>query len=352
MALPGDRVVGIDVARGLAVLGMMTAHVGPEPGDGAPGARLLHLADGRPSALFVVLAGVSLALLSGGARPVIGRDLARARARVFGRALVVLVIGVGLEALGTPVLVILPTYAVIFAAGCLVLTWRPWVLVVAAVSVALVAPPVRTALGLGTDATDPGGLVGLVVGPHYPALVWFAYLLAGLAVGRQDVTRPAVQRGLVGLGAGLVLLGYVGGWAAQAFGAPASLASISPHSSTTFEVVGNTGTAFVVLAASLAVGHRWPRVVAPVAAVGALALTAYTVHVVVIALVGTDVVWRPTVAGWLAFLGTTTALCWSWRATLGRGPLERAMATVSTGVADLLVPRRPDDASRRPGTRG
>jgi hypothetical protein len=41
-------------------------------------------------------------------------------------------------------------------------------------------------------------------------------------------------------------------------------------------------------------------------------------------------------------------LCWLWRATLGRGPLERVMALVSTGVADLLVPQPPDDAVRRP----
>src|SRR6478735_5927074 len=92
---PGRRIVGIDVARGLAVLGMMTAHVGPEADDVSVG-DLMGLADGRPSALFVVLAGLSLALLSGGAAPVDGRDLARARARIVGRALVVLVIGVAL----------------------------------------------------------------------------------------------------------------------------------------------------------------------------------------------------------------------------------------------------------------
>jgi hypothetical protein len=345
---PGRRIAGIDVARGLAVLGMMTAHVGPEPGGGPPGDGFLRLADGRPAALFVVLAGISLALLSGGVRPAVGRDLARARARIVGRALVVLVIGLALDALGTPVLVILPTYAVLFAVGCLVLSWRPWLLVVSAVVVALVAPPVRTAIGLGTDTTDPGGLVGVLVGPHYPALVWFAYLLAGLAVGRLDVTRPAVQRRLAGVGAALVVLGYTGGWVAQSLGAPYALASIDPHSSTTFEVVGNTGVALVVIAGSLAVAQRWPRLVAPLAAVGALALTAYSVHVVVIALVGTDVVWQPTVSGWLAFLGTTTVLCWLWRATLGRGPLERVMALVSTGVADLLVPQPPDDAVRRP----
>ena len=67
------RIVGIDVARGLAVLGMMTAHVGPDDHGPIPPGGFAQLADGRPAALFVVLAGLSLALLSGSTNPEIGR---------------------------------------------------------------------------------------------------------------------------------------------------------------------------------------------------------------------------------------------------------------------------------------
>jgi uncharacterized membrane protein YeiB len=109
--------------------------------------------------------------------------------------------------------------------------------------------------------------------------------------------------------------------------------------SSTFELMGNTGVAFLVLVASLAAAERWPRAFAPLAAVGSLALTAYTVHIVVIAIIGTSVVWQPTVLSWLAFLGTTTLACWLWARFLGRGPLERVLHEVSTTIALDPQPR-------------
>ncbi|AEI12854.1 hypothetical protein Celgi_2354 [Cellulomonas gilvus ATCC 13127] len=342
-----DRVPGIDVARGLAVLGMMTAHVGPDWSAHAPAAAaVVDLADGRPSALFVVLAGLSLALLSGGPTPARDRDLTRARVRIAVRAVVVLGVGLVLEALGTPVLVILPTYAVLFLLGCLVLRWPVRALVTAAALVALVAPAVRDALGVRTDATDVGGVVGLLVGPHYPALVWAAYLLAGLALGRCDLGARAVRWRTAVVGAALGVVGYGGGWVAQQVLPGSVLTSTAPHSSSTFEVVGNTGVALLVVALAVGLAPRAPHLAAPVAAVGALAFTAYTVHVVAIALLGDHVVWQPTTAVWLAFLLTTTALCWAWRATLGRGPLERGMHALSAGLADALVPHRREPVPR------
>jgi len=58
-------------------------------------------------------------------------------------------------------------------------------------------------------------------------------------------------------------------------GWPERFATTEPHSSTTFEVVGNVGVALLVLAGALVAAERWPRPLAPLAAVGAMALTAY-----------------------------------------------------------------------------
>src|SRR4051812_47891443 len=117
------RIVGIDVARGLAVLGMMTAHVGPDDHGPVPPGGFAQLADGRPAALFVLLAGLSLALLSGAADPVAGTRLVQARVRILVRALLLFALGELLVVLGTPVVVILPTYGLLFALGCVVLRW-------------------------------------------------------------------------------------------------------------------------------------------------------------------------------------------------------------------------------------
>lgn len=333
--------MGIDVARGTAVLGMVTAHVGPQATPGTAGDRVLDLADGRSSALFVVLAGLSLALLSGGAQPVTGRDLRRVRVRVAARAVVVLGVGLLLEELGTPILVILPTYALLFLAGCLVLTWSVRTLVTAAVALAVVGPLVRAVVDLRSAHADHllDELVVLLVGPHYPALVWFAYLLAGLALGRCDLTSGALLRDLARVGGALVVGGYGIGWLAQTLVVDHPLTSTAPHASSTFELVGNTGCALLVVAASLVAAARAPRLSAPVAAVGALAFTAYTAQVVVIAAVGPEVVWRPLATSWLALVVATVLVCWAWRTWLGRGPLERLLHGVSTRVADRLVPR-------------
>ena len=82
----------------------------------------VHLArlsfNGRSSILFAVLAGVSLALLSGRTDPVRGDDLVRARTRILVRAAWVFAIGGALEALGTDVDIILGVYAVSSSSLC------------------------------------------------------------------------------------------------------------------------------------------------------------------------------------------------------------------------------------------
>ncbi|HEY0215473.1 MAG TPA: OpgC domain-containing protein, partial [Cellulomonas sp.] len=98
-----QRIVGVDMARGLAVIGMITAHVGPGgPGDPWP-ASLAQVVDGRSAALFVLLSGLSVALISGGPEPVVGTRRVQARTRLLVRAFGVLGIGALTLVLGTPI---------------------------------------------------------------------------------------------------------------------------------------------------------------------------------------------------------------------------------------------------------
>ncbi|GEL98616.1 heparan-alpha-glucosaminide N-acetyltransferase domain-containing protein [Cellulomonas terrae] len=330
------RIVGIDVARGLAVLGMMTAHVGPDDDGPFPPGGFAQLADGRPAALFVVLAGLSLALLSGSANPVTGTRLVQARVRILVRALLLFALGALLVVLATPVVVILPTYGLLFALGCVALRWSRAALLTAAAVVAVAGPPIGQGIARALEDARPTVLTEITVGHYYPAIVWTAYLLVGLAIGRSDLRSPRL-RGLGALaGLGLVVLGHGGSWVAlHVLGWPAALATTEPHSSTTFEVVGNVGVALLVISGCLVVADRWPRVLAPLAAVGALALTAYSVHIVVIAILGQGVVYDATVEVWLAFLLTTIGLCWLWVVSVGRGPFEWVLHRVSTKAADI-----------------
>ncbi len=326
------RIEGIDLARGLAVLGMVTAHVGP-------GSRWLEIADGRSAALFVVLSGVSVALMSGGAHPVDGVRRVQSRVSILARAFVLLGAGVALAALNTPVVVILPTYALLFAVAACLLGTRVSTLLAATGLVVLLAPPLRVLLeGHITAELNGGGIIDLVIGEYYPALVWIAYLLVGLAVTRADLAAPRTRTAMLIGGAVATVVGY--GSAAvltrvlDAGPTLSRLITAAPHSSSTPEVLGNIGAALLTLVACLWLAERLPRLSAPLAATGALALTAYIGHLLVIWLLGPQVVWLPTVGGWLAFMAVIVGTCWTWRATLGRGPAERVLHRIAARAAD------------------
>ncbi|WP_244571524.1 heparan-alpha-glucosaminide N-acetyltransferase domain-containing protein [Mesorhizobium carmichaelinearum] len=105
--LAADRLAGIDLARGVAVFGMYAAHVGPSPNEGGQIGNLMELTHGRSSALFAVLAGFSIILITGRKAPKSGVAGRQAIARVAIRALVFLALGPILTYLGAPVAVIL-----------------------------------------------------------------------------------------------------------------------------------------------------------------------------------------------------------------------------------------------------
>ncbi|MGV8966934.1 MAG: DUF418 domain-containing protein [Cellulomonas sp.] len=338
------RIVGVDVARGLAVLGMMTAHVGVIRPEFWSPTGWLAVTDGRSAATFAVLSGVSVALLSGGPRPVEGADLLRARVRIGMRAVLLLILGVLLTALGTPVAVILQSYAAYFLLVLPVLRVAPAVLVGLAVVVAVVGPPVCFALADALDGYDGtfALAVDVLISGTYPAGIWMAYVLTGLAVGRLDLLRADVRRGLVLAGAGLAAAGYIGGTLAVRAAAGAEpevlqLLSVQPHADSMFEVVGNTGVALAVLGLCLVLADRWPRLVYPLAATGALALSVYSIHIVAIAALGPQTVREPDRGTHVAFLVVAMVAASAWHAWLGRGPLERLLHGLSTDTAKAVT---------------
>ena len=357
-----QRVVGADVARGLAVLGMFAAHLGDEDEQFWTATGWLQVVDGRSAATFALLAGLSAALLSGGVRPAAGAHLRHARVRILVRALLLLPLGAALISLGTPVAVILPGYAVMFALMVPVLGWRPRNLLLLATLPALVGPVVveafRERARSDPFATGLAQPVDVVVGEYYPAVVWTAYLLVGLALGRLDLTARTLPRRLGLAGAALALVGYGTSAVALRVLGPEdrtllALLTSEPHTDTTPEVVGNTGAVLLVLAASLLAARYAPRLVTPVAATGALALTAYTGHIMVIAVLGDEVVREPSNVLLAVVVVVTLALTTLWRLTLGRGPLENLLSLMSTLTADLLVPAgRRDPAPTAPSPEG
>jgi hypothetical protein len=107
-----SRITGVDLARGLAVLGMFAAHLLwiTEPFDWVDPGSWIAVVQGRSSILFATLAGVSIGLMTGGTQPLAAGPMRTARGRLAVRAGLLWVIGILLIATDVPVYVILPAY--------------------------------------------------------------------------------------------------------------------------------------------------------------------------------------------------------------------------------------------------
>ncbi|WP_447645102.1 heparan-alpha-glucosaminide N-acetyltransferase domain-containing protein [Nocardioides zeae] len=202
------RLAAVDVARALAVLGMVGAHVGstaelvwsdPSTWDG-----LVH---GRSSVLFAVLAGVSVALLTGRTRRPDPADLPALRLSLVGRGAAIFGVGLAVELLGTSVAVILTLYGLLYVAALPFLRWRPSRLIAGAVALAVAGPPLLAVLrAVSLDAYGPG--IDLALFGVYPITVWLALLLAGMALGRCDLARLRTAVLALAVGATVAAIGY------------------------------------------------------------------------------------------------------------------------------------------------
>lgn len=331
-----QRMAGIDLARGLAVIGMLAAHLFAIEAafDWSDPSTWIAVARGRSSILFAMLAGVSIGLMTGGRTPLRAEDLTHARLRLVVRAVALWILGLLLIATGVPVYVILPAYAILFLLTLPFLSLGARALLVLAAALAVAMPFVQVGLDrLPLWTTALGNDLALGIGWHYPFPVWIAFVLAGLGVARAGILRMRVQGWMLAAGSALAVVGYSLGELVQG-GAPFTA---EPHSSGLFEVIGSGGFALAVIAASLLICRTmlvW--VLLPLRAVGAMPLTAYTAQLVVWAVIATLVLGRAgDLAGFRALEPfwpmtlTLLAACTAWALLIGRGPLEWVLDSIS-----------------------
>jgi hypothetical protein len=278
----------------------------PFPGEDRP---LWHwLASGRSAALFAVLAGVSLALMSGGRRPVRGRERAATTAGLVVRALLIAAAGLALGELDSGLAVILTYYGVLFLLGLPFLGLRTpmlfglaaaWLVLppVAAHQLAPHLPPRGYDVPSFAQLADPGPLLAeLTVTGYYPTLPWLAYLLVGMAVGRLDLRRRGTDRRLVLSGLGLAVAAQaLAEWLPPAENAVDYHGSIppgadwetmlvaDPHTATPLDLATTIGSAVAVIGVCLLLARWLPRpgerALAVVFGAGTMMLSLYSLHV-------------------------------------------------------------------------
>ncbi|MFJ6532120.1 heparan-alpha-glucosaminide N-acetyltransferase domain-containing protein [Microbacterium sp. NPDC091662] len=380
------RILGLDVARGLAILGMAGAHIGEtEPFDWFDPSTWTDLVHGRSSILFAVLAGVSIALMTGRSALPERERIPSIRLNLIGRGAVIFVIGLALEMLNTPIAVILTLYGLLYVAVIPFLRWRPWQLLTGAGVLALFGPALLAFLN-ALMLNPYGSGIGFVLYGTYPITVWMSLVLAGMALGRLRVERMRTAAVALGIGVALVVVGYGLGGIGQAAGLtgdvesgatrteissgssiigsagfgtvpsgweayPQALAesdplravltavfAVDPHSGGTAEILGSGGFALVVIALCLLLSRPLRWALLPVGALGSMPLTAYSAHVLSIVLVGGPGAFFSSNAFWAATAIGLLVLTTLWSMFFGRGPLERLVGRGASAMA--AVPRR------------
>lgn len=371
---PG-RLVGIDIARALALMGMFTQHVFLADTDGATSTgwvgRLFQEAGGRASVLFFVLSGVSLTIIA-------NRGSASATDGALRRRGVLLLLGGLLLTLVLWPASILQHYGVAFLLA-------PWLLrlgrrglgVVTAAG--LIGGPILllfagrwTGDALGLWSGDAGAALtsntwDIAVGGSYPMVLWIGFFTLGMLLGRLDLWDRQTLVGLLGVAVAVaVVVGTVSASLEDRFGLPdvgdfgsgesddffeddgfkddaaepadwRSLFDVSGHSGRIGWTMQTGALAAAVMAFVLLLPARMTNKLEPLAWMGSMSLTAYLVHIVLV----TDV-FEPFVADaglsvvtqeWLllGLIVTMAGICSVFFKLMGVGPLERLLKQLSAG---------------------
>lgn len=217
------RIIGLDIARAFAVLGMFLIHIassGVTRGQIGWVDRVLDEANGRAMALFLVLSGCGMTLLF--------RHAAHPWRQAAGRAVVLLTIGLLLTG-RTIVAVILPMYALYLFLGAATRRLSDRWLLVLAGAIGVVGAVARFhqdrfpllvqsfdvgwAGGFPSLADPRGYLSSLFVTGSYPFFPEGALVLFGMWIARQVVDGRSIRR-LALVGVALAAIGLGAGWLA------------------------------------------------------------------------------------------------------------------------------------------
>ncbi len=351
------RLDGLDVARGLAFVGMVLVNYGVVMAmGGRDPAWVKALRDaftGRAAALFVLLAGAGLSLMvSRAAQRDPARGIAGARRIYAQRALALLIGGYAFYPFWEGD--ILHYYGVYLALGALLAPLRSrWLLCVAALCVgAFVAIyhwwiPYRVVdVFMPKFWTWDGQIRNLFYNGWHPLFPWFAFFSTGMVVGRLSLGRVSVQASLLIVG---LILAVCAGYGSESVIEQLQDSDLPRYRSKPWTqllttsclppgplyVLAAVGSSLAVIGVSL-MSTRLPRAVwTPLARVGRMALTLYVAHVVLgLGLWETsggkegrgnlqEVFWW-----WLATVAASMVFATLWLHRLRRGPLEYVLRKI------------------------
>jgi len=355
-------------------------------GDDTP-SKTQQVMAGHALATFVLLAGVSLTFITKRSRT---GSLLPDAAALATRALIITLIGLALNsALDPDIEVILPYYGVMFLLAIPLLRRSSPVLIGISIGLVLLAPLVVLAsfnTNLPNDEPTLAALIHpvelfspLLVTGSYPIVAYMAFICVGMVIGRLDLSnrRVAVRLSVGGavLAAGSWLLSTIilfqfGGLRHLRAAAPLKvspqdaqniilwdpdtvsswwwLVERAPYATTPFRMVHDLGIAMAWLGLSLLItrSRLARRALGPLAAAGAMTLTLYTAHVIV--LEASSFLEDHPIQLFLVLVYLALSFAALWRQGGRRGPLEAAVTWASARSRRVVEPRSRTNRIKQP----
>ena len=298
------RIIGIDVARALAIIGMIIVNF--KIAFGSTGSEviksILSLFEGKAAATFVVLAGVGLAFMSNTA--VKNKDVQKlrtTRSRIFKRALFLFVVGL----LYMPIWPadILHFYGIYMIITMLFLTSSNKIILGFSLGIIFLYPLLLSLwdyeTGWNFDTlhytdfwTIQGFFRNLFYNGFHPLIPWSAFMLVGLWFGKQNLSSPSFikRSALISLGIFIgcllfsnIVVGFLSEGNLETTEELKQIFGTSPMPPLPIYMISGSSIAIFVITVCVIISQKLENnyIIQVLKKTGQLALTFYVAHVVI-----------------------------------------------------------------------
>jgi hypothetical protein len=356
------RIPGIDLARGLGMVGVFAAHLTPDR---------LTLFHGRSLALLVLVAGVTLG------------EKNSSQLHAVARAALLFLLGFALIVAQSSVVIVLPYLACTFILASPLQKYSARRLLAMGLAATVILPMLSFFLCfvfriMSDHEFAAPDILDLLFSGSYPVCALLPTYLIGLGLGKLGWENRAFINWGLALALALILFGYgtsfvllqtpeVQSRLHEAFQSsnyrieeeakfgPLTLdqflnlqdgvvppedlvwqAVASPHSGTPFDVMGSTGVALLALLLCAALVHlpkKFHLLFSPLMALGSVSLSAYVLQVLFSRTMISEVYPQYKMEIFCVFTVAVSLGAWLWRKKWKRGPLENGMHSLVVKLA-------------------
>lgn len=362
ISTPTHRIAGYDLARSIALLGMIFVnfkYLMEAEEYGTPfQIWLSNLLDGRPAVTFVILAGAGLSLLNA-ASDRNGKSFfpAKASPAILKRAGFLFLIGLAFSRIWHAD--ILHFYGIYFAVAVFLANAPSRMLITLSIAAAIttlifafhfefVALPKADNVWTPEFWTQEGFLENLFFSGCYPVFPWFVYFLTGMLLGRQNIADCRLQKRILLVAALVVVSAETCAWLMENVILTASMLErfpllffvlgTDPFSASILAVFSAGGSGLLVIVLSMMIAQKagaskWLK---PFLATSQMSLTLYITQIGIcqLLLMFVNQAHReyPLILAWFwatVFNIAALAFAYFWVNHFGRGPFEKLMRWIS-----------------------